>query len=122
MHNPSEPGSRLEEIINKTRDTMTVERVYGDPLERDGLTIIPAARVSGGLGGGGGGHVDDGQSDGGHGFGFGLKARPVGVYVIKDGEVTWRPAIDVTRIVLATLSLAAGLLLTRAWRRRESNP
>jgi hypothetical protein len=33
------------------------------------------------------------------------------VYVIKDGEVTWKPAIDVSRILLAALALLS------VWRR-----
>ena len=55
---------------------MTVKRVYGDPIERDGLTIVPAADVRGGGGGGG-----DSENNGGGGFG--LTARPVGVYVVE---------------------------------------
>ncbi|MDX3111759.1 sporulation protein, partial [Nonomuraea angiospora] len=37
---------------------------------------------------------------GGSGGGFGFSATPAGVYVLKDGEVSWRPAVDVNRIVL----------------------
>ena len=33
-------------------------------------------------------------------MGFGVNARPVGVYVVKNGEVTWQPAIDVMRIIV----------------------
>jgi hypothetical protein len=29
-----------------------VRRVYGDPYERNGVTLIPAAQVAGGAGGG----------------------------------------------------------------------
>ena len=39
------------------------------------------------------------------GSGFGLEARPVGAYVIEDGNVRWEPAIDVSRI-LAQITLA----------------
>jgi uncharacterized spore protein YtfJ len=66
--------------------------VFGDPIESGGVTIIPAAKVGGGGGGGG-----DNEDNGGGGFGIG--AKPVGAYVIKDGEVTWRPAVDVNRLI-----------------------
>ena len=81
----------VDEMIRGTQDAMSAKRIYGEPIERDGLTIIPAAKVSGGGGGGG-----DAEHNGGGGFG--VRARPVGAYVIKDGEVSWEPALDLNRI------------------------
>jgi uncharacterized spore protein YtfJ len=82
----------VDELLAGARDAVSVKRVFGDPIETEGVTIIPAAKVGGGGGGGG-----DNEDNGGGGFGIG--AKPVGAYVIKDGEVTWRPAVDVNRIV-----------------------
>ena len=84
----------VQEILAKAQDTVTVTRVYGVPFEKDGLTIIPAAEVAGGGGGGGG------PEGSGGGVGYGVKARPVGAFVIKDGVVRWEPAIDATRLAL----------------------
>ena len=36
----------VQEILEKAQDTVTVKRVYGIPIEKDGLTIIPAASCS----------------------------------------------------------------------------
>ena len=102
------------ETIAKAQDAVTVRRVYGDPYERNGVTLIPAAQVAGGGGAGGGEDPNGGGSGGGGGFGIG--ARPVGVYVIRGDEVRWQPAVDVSR-VLAQLTLAVlglALLLRRA--------
>jgi hypothetical protein len=46
--------------------------------------------------------------------------RPLGVYIVKDGEVSWQPAIDVLRIVVGgqLLALAAILALRRRRKRR----
>jgi len=41
-----------------------------------------------------------------------MSARPVGAFVIRDGEMTWRPAVDVTRIVLGAQVVAVVALLT----------
>lgn len=38
------------ETISRAQDAITVARVYGEPYERDGVVVIPAARVSGGGG------------------------------------------------------------------------
>jgi uncharacterized spore protein YtfJ len=90
----------VEELLSGARDAISVRRVYGDPIERDGVVVIPAAVVGGG-GGGGGDNEDNG------GGGFGLRARPVGAYVIKNGDVTWKPAIDPSRLIAAALAALA---------------
>ena len=96
--------------IAQARDTLTVKRVFGEPYEKDGVTVIPAARVQGGAGGGSG---EDPQGQGkGSGSGFGMTARPVGAFIIRDGELSWRPAVDVNRIVLGGQLVAVAALLT----------
>ncbi len=106
-HEPPAPTQARGALafIERARDTMTVRRVFGDPIEKDGVTVIPAARVTGGGGGGG-------DTEGNGGGGFGVVARPAGAYVIKDGVVTWKPAIDVTRIALMGQLVGIVLLLT----------
>jgi uncharacterized spore protein YtfJ len=100
----------VQDVIAQARDTLTVKRVFGEPYEKDGATIIPAARIQGGAGGGSG---EDPQGQGkGSGSGFGITARPVGAFVIRDGQVSWRPAVDVTRIVLGGQMVAVVALLT----------
>ena len=89
------------------RDAMTVKRVYGDPVQSDGVTLVPAAAVRGGAGGGG-------DNEGNGGGGFGIVARPIGAYVIRDGSVSWRPAVDLNRVLL----LAAALVFLLAQRAR----
>jgi uncharacterized spore protein YtfJ len=98
------------EALESARDAITVGRVFGEPYEKDGVTVIPAAMVAGG-GGGGEGHDDDGQ--GGEGGGFGLAGKPAGAYVIKDGVVQWRPAIDLNRIVVVVGAVIIAFLLSR---------
>ncbi|HZW43018.1 MAG TPA: hypothetical protein VFF32_01320 [Dermatophilaceae bacterium] len=41
---------KVSEVLNTARDTITVKRVYAEPYEQDGVTIIPAAVVGGGAG------------------------------------------------------------------------
>jgi uncharacterized spore protein YtfJ len=103
----------VSDLIGKTRDMLTVERVFGDPIEQGDTLVIPVAVVRGmGGGGGGGGENVRGEQGVGEGVGYGLSARPVGVYVMRDGSVRWQPAFDVQRIlvsVTAVLLISMGL-------------
>lgn len=96
-------------------------RVFGEPVERDGVTVIPAAavRFGGGFGSGSGEGPNE-QSGRGEGGGGGFSATPVGAYVIKDGRVRWAPAFDLNRAILGgqLLVLIALVVFGRALRRR----
>lgn len=105
------------DTVNQMRDAITVRRVYGEPYQAGGVTIIPAAHVVGGGGGGG-------DTLGNGGSGFGLSARPVGAWVIQDGDVTWRPALDLNRTIFMGQVVAIVTLLTlrsilKAWAKRR---
>ena len=104
----------VDEMIRGTQDAMSVKHIYGEPIERDGLTIIPAAKVTGGGGGGG-------DAENNAGGGFGVRARPVGAYVIKDGKVSWEPALDLNRIILGgqIVAIFFFLALRAALKRRK---
>lgn len=133
---------QVDEVLAQAREAMTVKRVFGDPIERDGMTVIPVANVMGGGGGGSGeGPMSVGAATGdgeatetspgqtrpamgsGAGAGFGVRATPAGVYVIKDGDVSWRPALDQTRIAVMGQLIGVFFLfivwrLLRSWMRR----
>ncbi len=125
---PTISGNGLDATMTRIegiKDAMTVRRLFGDAYEVDGVTVIPVAVVRGGAGGGGGEGTGDqngnvGTGVGG-GMGFGINARPVGVYVVKNGEVTWQPAVDVMRIVVGGqfLALVAILAVRSLFRRRH---
>jgi len=149
-------------------DTFTVRRVFGEAYERDGVLVVPVARVWAatglGLGDGEGGgtlpergsgaapwarraraaweragHASVGLASdeeptaaesadardegpdapgspaaqsgygGGHGGGggYGARVKAVGVYVIDDDGVHWRPALDVNRVIVGGQLVAA---------------
>jgi uncharacterized spore protein YtfJ len=97
-------------LLEKAPEMLNVRQVIGEPYEKNGTTLLPAVSIRGGGGGGGGD-----ATAGGIGGGLGLTARPVGAYVIRDGEVTWLPAIDVNRIILGGQIVAvAALIIARS--------
>jgi uncharacterized spore protein YtfJ len=99
----------MDELMKGHRDAITVKRAYGDPYEKDGVTVIPAAKVMTG-GGGGEGDAPEGQGKG-TGSGFGIAARPAGAYVIRGDEVKWLPAVDANRVIAGVFGLATLALL-----------
>ena len=96
----------LDTLLQGHRDAINVRRIYGDAVESDGVTVIPAAALLGGTGGGG-----DVEGDGG--AGFGLAGRPVGAWVIRGGDVSWKPAFDVNRLAVYAFLLGVAFALRR---------
>jgi uncharacterized spore protein YtfJ len=111
-------------LLAQARDVMTVRHVFGEPIERDGTTVIPVAKVMGGGGGGqtGGQSESDGRGeametgDGASaGGGFGFRAVPAGVYVIKEGKVSWEPVLDLNRVILGGQVVGVFFILVVGW-------
>jgi uncharacterized spore protein YtfJ len=116
----------VRQVLGEATDALTVKRVFGELYERDGVTVIPVASLFGG-GGGGSGEAPEGQGGSGSGGGFGVSARASGVFVIKDGAVSWNPALDLTRVILGGQLVAVAAILAirsvlkaRARRRRKA--
>lgn len=85
--------------------------MFGEPIERDGLTVVPVAVV---MGGGGGGSGPEGP-EGGTGGGFGVWARAIGAYEIRDDRLRFVPAVDV--VALGVVGLALARTCGSVWRR-----
>jgi uncharacterized spore protein YtfJ len=118
----------MERTINRLTEVAGPSAVFGAPVVRDDMTVIPVCRVSVGLGFGGGGgsgparaedaHTEDAhaeqapaQSGEGLGGGGGSQGRPVAAIVLTPGQVQIRPIIDVTRVAFAGMATAVALAL-----------
>jgi uncharacterized spore protein YtfJ len=91
-------------VLDTIREAMhhaSADTVFGHPIDHGDVVVVPVARLSGGGGGGSGTgpEVDEHQS-GGIGGGLGLSAKALGVFVIRDGRVSWRPAVDVNKVIV----------------------
>ncbi len=174
-----DPHAGLPELTRAASDVFSARRVFGEPYERDGVLVIPVAKVIGSHGVGaasgdgrmgvrkhdgpppaggagasgteqpvpdapeppaepapgplgasgepgpgpwpaGGGpagalgpglralaahrpHLPRPYGRGGgdaEGAGFAARVKPLGVYVVQDGGVSWRPALDLNRVIL----------------------
>src|ERR1019366_3258688 len=116
----------VKELLGRVGENLSVGRSFGTAYKKDGLLIIPVAVVAGG---GGGGESDSAshpepdetqespdealprnETPTGSGGGFGGVVLPIGAYVVKGEEVSWVPAVNVTLIALAALSVLRLLL------------
>jgi hypothetical protein len=82
------------------------DRVFGEPYQTpDGATVIPVSKVR---------HRRDGSR----------VTRALGVFVVRDGNPTWVPAVDATRLALMgeLIGLIAATLATLAMVRRPPWP
>jgi hypothetical protein len=132
-------------LLMRASDNLSVHRAFGTAYEKGDMLIIPVAMVAGGGGGGtarprrgepaagpdplperspaghGATPQDSGRMEAGGGFG-GI-VLPAGAYVVKGDQIHWVPAVDMTIVVLASLSLVQ--VLARTWtrsRRRHGGP
>jgi len=104
----------LERLAQQIQVNANAKQVYGEPVERDGTTIIPVAKVQWGFGGGG---IGRGAAERGGGGG-GARAFPTGFIELRDGKAEFRPIHDPMATALLTAAgLLAGMLLVKLIRR-----
>ena len=111
-------GQAVVDVIAHSIEGNTSRRVYGDPVTLGDVTIIPAAKV---IGRGGGGSGTSPEHQQGQGGGLMQSARPVGALVVRGSDVSWRPALDKTRIIIGgqVVAVVALLVLRSIAKRRR---
>lgn len=85
--------------------------VFGDAVERSGVTVIPVAKASWGFGGGSGGEV----ANQGSGGGGGAVVAPIGFIEVRQDEARFVPIRDprLTALRLAVAACAFGWMARR---------
>ncbi len=106
--------SFVERLAKKLGVAASAKTVYAKPVERDGVTIIPVAKVRFGFGGGSG----DKEGKRGQGGGGGMHATPLGYIEMKDGQTQFKPIRDpMTLVPIVAASGFAGWVLLRSLRK-----
>jgi uncharacterized spore protein YtfJ len=102
----------LQRIGQAVGDKAKVSAVFGEPVERGGVTVIPVAKARFGFGGGGGAGGREGQEGSGGGGGGGALVSPVGFIELRDGAATFKRITGPTDLlaVVAAAALAALVL------------
>lgn len=95
-----EKSQFLQSLAEKLHSSASVKTAYGDPIQAEGKTIIPVARVAYGLGGGYGRiesrheneHVGEGpEGQSGGGGGGGVTVNPLGVFEVTQEQTRFIP-------------------------------
>jgi uncharacterized spore protein YtfJ len=126
---------KMKEVIDKVGRAANVRAVFGEPYEKDGVTIIPVAKIFFSSGGGEGwgpmkqwrrGSTslreenealekpaeEDSPAEGmGRGFGSMAKSMPIGYIRIIDGEAMFIETLDKTKIIIGGMILAGFSLI-----------
>lgn len=146
-HGPDEgsgPRPDLGAVTRAAADALAVGRAFGEPYQVGGTLVVPVAAVLGshalagargtgrlrvgrllpgrrpspaagaatpGSGGRGGGAADTG--------GFGVRVKPLGVYVVTAEGARWQPALDLNRVVLGGQAVGAVAVVALAWALRR---
>jgi uncharacterized spore protein YtfJ len=98
----------LQRISQSVGDNAKVSAVFGEPVEREGITLIPVARARFGFGGGGGTGARESEGSGGGGGG-GASVSPVGYIEVHDDTAQFKRIpnpVDVLALVAAASLVA----------------
>jgi hypothetical protein len=112
----SVPERRTDELLGRLAERIgarfDASNVFGTPVERNGVTVIPVATIRLGLGGGGGSDPSKGQE--GEGGGGGGTASAAGYIELRDGRSRFVPTVHPARMLLLVCAAAlAGLAILR---------
>ena len=111
-----QPRRRTDELLATLADRIgarfSAASVYGPPIERDGVTVVPVAAARFGIGAGGGSDASKGQD--GDGGGAGGEVTSAGYIELKDGRSRFVPVVHPARMLaLICCTVLAGLLIMR---------
>jgi len=107
-NNPSR-HSFVEQLAQRLGIAANATTVYGEPVERGDVTVIPVAKARYGFGGGSGTNKTGEEGSGGGG---GVSVTPIGYIEIKGGNTQFRKIRDPQSLITALVIGGIFALLT----------
>jgi uncharacterized spore protein YtfJ len=112
----SVPRRRGDEMLSNLAEQIGARlgaaTVFGAPVEKDGVTVVPVAVAKFGIGAGSG--SDPSKQQEGEGGGGGGVVAPTGYIELKEGRSRYVPVVHPARMLTLVLGAAlAGLLIVR---------
>ena len=109
----AQPRRRADELLAAVAERIgarfSAATVYGTPIERDGVTVVPVAAARFGIGAGSGSDPSKGQDGEGGGAGGGVTAA--GYIELKDGRSRFVPVVHPARMLALICGTVLGALL-----------
>jgi uncharacterized spore protein YtfJ len=103
----------LQRIGTTVGDRARVSAIFGEPVEREGITVIPVAKARFGFGGGGGAGSRQGEEGSGGGGGGGAMVSPVGYIEVHDGSARFKRISSRGEVVAAVAAASLAFLVLR---------
>lgn len=104
----------IERLAERVGECAKSTTIYSAPVQSDGVTVIPVAKVRWGFGGG------SGRKSGkrGKGGGGGVQVSPLGYIEMKDGRSEYKPIRDPANLApLMVIGGVVGWVLLRGLRK-----
>ncbi len=109
----TERSAMVTELLERIGETVgqraQVSTIFGEPVQREAVTVIPVAKARFGFGGGGGSGARESDQGSGGGGGGGVAVSPVGYIELRDSGAEFK-RISSARD-LALLVAAASLVV-----------
>jgi uncharacterized spore protein YtfJ len=109
LEKPNTSGQFMTTMAEKLGAVARASTVFSEPIEREGITVIPVAKARWGFGGGAGHRKDED----GAGGGGGVQVTPVGFIEIKNGQAEFRPIRTLSMPLMILGGISTILLLRR---------
>ena len=87
LEKPNSADRLIGTMAEKLGAVARAATIFAEPVEQDGITVIPVAKARWGFGGG----VGHRKDEDGAGGGGGVQVTPVGFIEIKNGQAEFRP-------------------------------
>ena len=125
----------VQELLGNVAQHLSVSRAFGTAYEKDGSLVIPVVIVAGG-GGAGSSESQTNSADeitkdefsttdaapsSGSGGGYGGVVMPAGVYVVKNEQVRWVPAVNANLVIVVAFLTLRMIARNRRRRRRRAS-
>jgi uncharacterized spore protein YtfJ len=108
----------VDELLGRIGQTVGqkahVSTVFGEPVERDSVTVIPVAKTRFGFGGGGGSGSKQGEEGSGGGGGGGAVISPVGYIELRDGSAEFKRISSPVDVVAFVAAASVALLAIKS--------
>lgn len=94
---------RIGETVGRRAEVSTI---FGEPVDREGVTVIPVGKARFGFGGGGGSGSRQGDEGSGGGGGGGAAVGPIGYIELHDGHARFKRILTPMDVVALVMSAA----------------